>query len=215
MFSNPRVMLFPNFLDYDKWSAVNEYCKNNGPLFPSIKEEESPLCWVEKTHSKDSDLKFIKSFYTDEIEPNKRKKHGEYYKNNIEYYIKDENTKEALTAVLDSVHLYIESIENKKVIRESGPWITRLIEGGTMPLHCDGLFMANHGSTSEYSVVYYINDDYEGGEFCMPRMGLKFKPMANSLILFTHSDHEDMVHEVTLVTSGIRYVSQSWYASMV
>lgn len=213
--TNPRVMLFPDFLEYDKWKLVNEYCKNNGSSFPYIRDEESPLCWVENTHSKDSSLKFIRSAYADEVEPDKRKKHGEYYKNNVEYYIKDELAREALTGVLDSIHLYIESAENKKIIRESGPWITRLVEGGTMPFHCDGVFMTNRGSTSEYSIVYYINDDYEGGEFYMPRMGLTFKPIANSVLLFTNSEHEDMAHEVTPVTSGVRYVSQSWYASMV
>jgi hypothetical protein len=215
MSQKPRVMLFPDFLDYDEWKLVNEYCKENGSSFPYIREEESPLSWVENTHSKDSNLKFIRSVYTDEVEPSQAKKHGDYYKNNVQYYIKDDCVRNALTSVLNDIHKYIEEVENKKVIRESGPWITRLIEGGTMPFHCDGAFMTNRGSTSEYSIVYYVNDDYEGGEFNMPRMGLKFKPIANSVLLFTHSDHEDMAHEVTPVTSGVRYVSQSWYASMV
>jgi predicted 2-oxoglutarate/Fe(II)-dependent dioxygenase YbiX len=60
--------------------------------------------------------------------------------------------------------------------------------------------------------VYYINDDYEGGEFNMPLMGFRLRPKANSLLIFTHSSHEDMAHEVTPVTSGNRFVSQGFFA---
>jgi predicted 2-oxoglutarate/Fe(II)-dependent dioxygenase YbiX len=81
-----------------------------------------------------------------------------------------------------------------------------------MNMHCDGTFIQNRDAVTQYSSVYYVNDDYEGGEFNMPLMGFKFKPKANSLLVFTHSSHEDMAHEVTPVISGERFVSQGFFA---
>jgi hypothetical protein len=34
----------------------------------------------------------------------------------------------------------------------------------------------------------------------------------NSLLIFSHSSHEDMAHEVTPVISGDRFVSQGFFA---
>jgi hypothetical protein len=215
MLLKPRVMLFPDFLEYDKWNKVNEYCKAKQSAFPFI-GYGSPLRWEEFTHSKDSAFKFNRSFIRDETEDDPSlKKHGDLYKCAMLTEIDDDAVKDILTHVLDYGSQHFESIENKKILRESGPWITKMDEGDYMPFHCDGPFLTYIGKTSQYSIIYYINDDYEGGEFNMPKMGLKFKPIANSVLLFTHSDNEDMAHEVLPVTSGTRYVSQSWYASMV
>lgn len=215
MLITPRVMLFPDFLEHDKWSRVNQYCRENDSIFPFI-GYGSPLRWEEFTHTKDSDFKFNRSFIRSESEDNPSlKKHGDLYKCAMLTEIGDVDVKNNLTDVLDYGNKYFENTENKKIIRESGPWITRMSQGDYMPFHCDGPFLTYIGKTSQYSIIYYINDDYEGGEFNMPKMGLKFKPIANSVLLFTHSDHEDMAHEVLPVTSGTRYVSQSWYASMV
>jgi hypothetical protein len=215
MLITPRVMLFPNFLDYDKWKIVDEYCKENEESFPFI-GYGSPLRWEECTHSKDESFKFNRSFISNTPEEDlKFKRHGELYKCAMKTELNNSTVEEILTSVLDDANMYFESIENKKIIRESGPWITKMDKGDYMPFHCDGPFLTYVGKTSEYSIIYYINDDYEGGEFNMPKMGLRFKPMANSALLFTKSDHEDMAHEVLPVTSGTRYVSQSWYASMV
>jgi hypothetical protein len=215
MLPKPRVMLFPNFLEYDKWKLVNDYCRINESSFPFI-GYGSPLRWEENTHSTDNSFKFNRSFISDIPEEDlKFKKHGDLYKCAMKTELNDDVVENILTGVLDDANLYFESIENKKIIRESGPWITKMDKGDYMPFHCDGPFLTYIGKTSEYSIIYYINDDYEGGEFNMPKMGLKFKPIANSVLLFTNSDHEDMAHEVTPVTSGVRYVSQSWYASMV
>lgn len=58
------------------------------------------------------------------------------------------------------------------------------------------------------STVYYINDNYSGGEILFPRFNLKYKPKANELIIFPSSYVYN--HSVLPVTEGTRYAVVSW-----
>jgi hypothetical protein len=51
--------------------------------------------------------------------------------------------------------------------------------------------------------MYYINDDYEGGEINFPDYNLKIKPKSNSIIMFP--GNENYLHEVLEVSKGFRY----------
>ncbi len=58
------------------------------------------------------------------------------------------------------------------------------------------------------SLVYYINDDYVGGEIKFPRFGITYKPKANDLIIFPSTYVYN--HSVNPVISGTRYAVASW-----
>lgn len=58
------------------------------------------------------------------------------------------------------------------------------------------------------SVVWYANDNYDGGEITFNRFGLSVKPEANSLLVFPSTYVYD--HEVKPVTDGFRYAVVSW-----
>jgi hypothetical protein len=58
------------------------------------------------------------------------------------------------------------------------------------------------------SFVYYINDDYDGGEINFPRFNLSYKPQANEMIVFPSTYVYN--HSVNEVTSGTRYAVVSW-----
>lgn len=58
------------------------------------------------------------------------------------------------------------------------------------------------------SAVFYLNDDYEGGEINFPRFNLSHKPKANELILFPSNYMYN--HSVSPVISGTRYAIVSW-----
>jgi Rps23 Pro-64 3,4-dihydroxylase Tpa1-like proline 4-hydroxylase len=58
------------------------------------------------------------------------------------------------------------------------------------------------------SLVYYINDDYTGGEICFPRFGITYKPKANELLLFPSNYVYN--HSVLPVVEGTRYAVVSW-----
>jgi len=67
----------------------------------------------------------------------------------------------------------------------------------------DGLFMSRR-----VSIVYYFNDDYEGGEIIFPRFGVEIKPKANQLAIFPANYMYN--HNVTKVTKGTRYSMVNW-----
>jgi hypothetical protein len=58
------------------------------------------------------------------------------------------------------------------------------------------------------SWVYYINDDYTGGEISFPRFNLTYKPVANEFIVFPSNYVYN--HSVLPVTEGTRYAVVSW-----
>lgn len=58
------------------------------------------------------------------------------------------------------------------------------------------------------STVYYLNDDYKGGQINFPRFDISYKPKANEMIVFPSNYVYN--HSVTEVTNGTRYAVVSW-----
>ncbi len=58
------------------------------------------------------------------------------------------------------------------------------------------------------STIFYMNDDYEGGEIKFPRFDVTHKPEKNELIIFPSTYMYN--HSVHPVTSGTRYAVVSW-----
>lgn len=58
------------------------------------------------------------------------------------------------------------------------------------------------------SLVYYVNDDYKGGEIVFPRFNITYKPNANELLLFPSTYVYN--HSVLPVEEGTRYAVVSW-----
>jgi hypothetical protein len=77
-------------------------------------------------------------------------------------------------------------------------------QGQWMGPHFDG----QDGDTSlAFSLVAYINDDYEGGEIHFPNQNITIKPKAGSMIMFP--SQLPYLHEVKPIISGTRYMSPS------
>jgi hypothetical protein len=53
--------------------------------------------------------------------------------------------------------------------------------------------------------LFYLNDDYEGGELYFPNQGIQFKPKRGAAYFFPGD--MNYIHGVSKVISGIRYVS--------
>lgn len=72
-----------------------------------------------------------------------------------------------------------------------------------------GDFFENHtdsiaSSGRKYSVFYYLNDNYVGGELVFTNLDLKISPKANSILIFP--SEPEYAHEVLPVTYGNKYV---------
>ncbi len=57
--------------------------------------------------------------------------------------------------------------------------------------------------------VYYINDDYTGGEINFPEHSVEIKPKANSVVIFP--GNENYLHEVRTIVGSDRYSSAQWF----
>lgn len=58
------------------------------------------------------------------------------------------------------------------------------------------------------STVYYLNENYAGGEINFPRFGVTLKPKANQMIMFPSTYVYN--HSVSPVIKGERYAVVSW-----
>lgn len=63
----------------------------------------------------------------------------------------------------------------------------------------------------DFSVLMYLNDDFEGGELEFPNFDFKIRPKSGLLVCFP-SDHR-FVHRALPVESGERYAIACWAAS--
>jgi hypothetical protein len=83
--------------------------------------------------------------------------------------------------------------------------IVKFVKGFYLEPHVDTLsYEGNHIAS-----VYYINDDYSGGEINFPDHKLEIKPKPNSLIIFP--GNENYLHEVREILDNNRYSSAMWF----
>ena len=89
--------------------------------------------------------------------------------------------------------------------------------GGHYQPHIDGesIWMTPRGeriwkksTDRDLSIVYYLNNDFEGGDFVFPELKIRVRPEPGMMICFP-SNHNYM-HGVEPVTKGKRYSIVSW-----
>jgi len=89
--------------------------------------------------------------------------------------------------------------------RQSKLHVVKFVKGFYLVPHVDTLSSEGNHMAS----VYYINDDYTGGEIDFPDHNLTIKPKANSLIIFP--GNENYVHGVNEIIDNDRYSSAMWF----
>jgi Rps23 Pro-64 3,4-dihydroxylase Tpa1-like proline 4-hydroxylase len=75
--------------------------------------------------------------------------------------------------------------------------------------YTEGQFFKEHtDATEEYprkiSALFYLNDNYLGGDLLFTKIGISIKPKKNTLVIFPSSEH--FSHSAELVKSGTKYV---------
>jgi hypothetical protein len=86
---------------------------------------------------------------------------------------------------------------------------TRMFPGDDMHVHTDSCgddeATANDDfgtcAITEYGVVLYLNDCFNGGEIFYPDLDLEYKPVAGDLVIH----HAMIKHGVNTITEGVRY----------
>jgi len=61
-----------------------------------------------------------------------------------------------------------------------------------------------------FAALYYINDNYHGGQINFINLNKTIKPKSNSLLIFP--GHETYTHEVKTIINGHRYTSSLWFS---
>ena len=99
---------------------------------------------------------------------------------------------EAVEAIKGPINSYLNHWTIDAHSRESLR-ISRYSPGEFFGAHSDDTF----STPRTVSVVYYPNDDYEGGELEFIHFGVKIKPKANQLFIFPSSySYEHIIHDV-------------------
>lgn len=80
-------------------------------------------------------------------------------------------------------------------------------EGKKMEPHYDNLG-GDHSAPVMYGCVYYLNDDFEGGELWYPNQGVEYRPVPGDMII--HPGSREYSHGVKQVTSGVRISAGSF-----
>ena len=104
-----------------------------------------------------------------------------------------------------------------EVYQSEFPQILSYDVGGHYRPHVDGesLWQAPDGEViwkksidRDLSMVFYLNDDYEGGDFIFPDLKIRVRPEPGMLICFPSNHHYR--HGVDPVTKGRRYSIVCW-----
>lgn len=79
--------------------------------------------------------------------------------------------------------------------------------GKRMLPHYDNLG-GDHSAPVMYGCVYYLNDDFEGGELWYPNQGVEYQPVPGDMII--HPGSREYSHGVREITSGLRISAGSF-----
>ena len=98
----------------------------------------------------------------------------------------------------------------------TSPAIVRWPPGTRQEPHADKEFHEgpNAGTPNAFpyydmASIFYINDNYEGGELYFPIQGIEFKPKARAVYFFPGD--KNFIHGVRPVISGTRYTSHFFW----
>jgi predicted 2-oxoglutarate/Fe(II)-dependent dioxygenase YbiX len=94
--------------------------------------------------------------------------------------------------------------------------LAALPRGGCHSPHADncrqnegGDWVPNHTPQRDASAIYYLNNDFEGGEIVFTREKMVVTPRRGLLLVFPSDGSH--VHEVLPVREGIRYTMPIWF----
>jgi hypothetical protein len=220
---SPQAVLFTNYLENSEWSEINEYVHGNCGDFYYLGGGDTPVRFKKVKHSTKPDVEYERCFILDNETYSAIKSglaeepYPDSLGNEVDWKVpmqqpQDEKIKSLILKTLHKSQQVILDMFGHKTVWEFGPFISKMKEGQSLRLHCDGAQYSLPGyPMTDYSAIYYINDDYEGGENVMPALGLRYKPQANSMLLVSNSWHEDSVHSIEKITKGNRYMSQGFF----
>lgn len=121
----------------------------------------------------------------------------------------DERIVPIIAALVDRLKPIIENFYSVKA-DPTGQTIVRWLPGQLQRPHADKELHdgPDAGKSNDFpwydlASLFYLNDDYEGGELYFPKQDIQFKPKRGAAYFFPGDLH--FIHGVTEIKSGIRY----------
>ncbi len=73
----------------------------------------------------------------------------------------------------------------------------------------------SRGGQRVKSIIFYLNDDFEGGETDFPKMSITVKPIKSKTIIWDNINEDgtldyDSIHAGLPVTKGVKYIATIW-----
>jgi len=131
------------------------------------------------------------------------------------------NCDEIMPDIIDLYKMVVPNIINpfyEFEIRDSEmPQVLSYSIGGHYMPHVDGESIWKAPSNEliwrkstdrDLSVVFFLNDDFEGGDFVFPELKIRVRPEPGMMIAFPSTHH--YLHGVEPVTKGTRYSIVNW-----
>jgi predicted 2-oxoglutarate/Fe(II)-dependent dioxygenase YbiX len=108
----------------------------------------------------------------------------------------------------------LDKFYGKTVEKWEVPMVRIYPTGGHFGLHVDAILEEDGKKIAymdrEYTVIMWMNDDYEGGVLRFPELKVEVPPKIGQMVMFP-ADRR-FLHEVTQVTKGLRYQVMTWMA---
>ena len=206
---NTHFHLFKDFLSVEDHQALLNYVKSEIDFQPS-NDRLSKVRFKQTTHSIDPSVSYLRPYIplegdNGEFDYPPTVSDWSYFRH---YPIEDKIKKIILKIDIKSQRAIMSIFDyHPRGIYDN--FLLKYSDGRSLRMHTDTYEadMGDEYKASSFSAVYYINDDFEGGEFYSPLLGIRVKPLANTMMLLNNIADEDSCHEITKVTSGERY---SW-----
>lgn len=138
---------------------------------------------------------------------------SDYWKDRVATYDTIRKTSEEIPRIIEGMvaRLKVEVDKHLKVDAvPTSPAMVRWLPGQLQMPHADKELHEepNRGVPNDFPYydiagLFYINDDYEGGELYFPIQGIQFKPKRGAAYFFPGD--MNYIHGVTEIKSGIRY----------
>lgn len=185
--------------------VYSDVMKNHKSFIPAIEHfmnlENSEISWTNSYVYKDGkeiidENRSSKTYY---VEYNEEKPNVFFQENLLKTYVR-----KTITEFSNPIEIDYQNYYNVVVPQHTGYSILKYFEGSKFNDHIDH----NIFEPRTISTVWYINDDYEGGEICFPRFNIEYKPKENELLLFPSTYVYN--HSVKPIKNGTRYSVVSW-----
>jgi hypothetical protein len=147
---------------------------------------------------------------------------SEYWKDRVATYktlhAHDPNIIVVLENMIDRLKIEVDKFFSVDA-SPTPPAIVRWLPGQLQMPHADkelhdepNVGVANDFPYYDIAGLFYLNDDYDGGELYFPRQGIEFKPKPGGAYFFPGDRF--YIHGVREITSGMRYVVPFFFTVM-